>query len=351
MAIPALAQTVHLSGTVLDKETQEPVPSVVIYTDDENNITLTDDKGYYNLEVHPSESVYFRQLAYDFFETTADALHANSTIYLTRNIVELSEVIVSPYYAQNIVDKAFQDLTAHLLLKKPIPYLVHIEETTTKGGAREVYALLDIALSKINKKRGTFDWNIQLARLDNIKMINESDFYTKKRNSVALELFPHRISTSPDWNNFTCEIQDINEDQFVIKVSPKHLDKNHFKYNLFTINKQDTILTEIISQSYANASELTLKKINGVDWQITNQYSRINFIQEEKSGLYYIKDYILLGNLRVLSESPYDISLKTTASARKNLPDNPVNTKKKIKPYDYFLFQSDFPNSPGFWKQ
>jgi hypothetical protein len=57
-----------------------------------------------------------------------------------------------------------------------------------------------------------------------------------------------------------------------------------------------------------------------------------------------------LGTSKVGDTSPYDVSFIETVSVLKEAPDIPISTKKKIKPRDYVLFESDFPNSPGFCK-
>ncbi|GAP71700.1 hypothetical protein SAMD00024442_16_65 [Candidatus Symbiothrix dinenymphae] len=339
-----------ISGQVLDKETRKPVSGVVVYTNSGNTMTMTDDKGYYTLDVHSSEAVYFRHLAYDFFETTSDALLNNSAIYLTLNAVELSEVVVTPDYAANMLNKAVQNLITRFQTKETKQYIVHSDETTSKGGKREAYALFNIALSGVNKKRGSFHWNVQLNLLDKISTVNEDHFYIKKK-PLFLELLPRGIVVNRNKNEYIYEIQNINEDQIIIKVSPKHLNKKNWVYRLYTIDTRDTVVIESVLQSYSNVSELTTKKFRGVTWQITNGYGSFQFVQDEKTGLYYIADMLYLVSAKVLSESAYDISFKETISVAENAPAYPISTKKNIKLTNFVLFKTDFPNSPGFWEK
>jgi hypothetical protein len=35
----------------------------------------------------------------------------------------------------------------------------------------------------------------------------------------------------------------------------------------------------------------------------------------------------------------------------KEISINPFSEKKEIKPFDYILFETDFPETPDFWKQ
>jgi hypothetical protein len=347
----SLFSQIKITGQVFDRETKEPIPNVVVYTNDNNKITLTDDKGHYVFEINSSEPVYFRQLAYDFLETTSDLLHTNPTIYLTRNVVELGEVVISPVLAQDWINKAIQNLNLRLQKKTTKSYLFHIEETTTTGGERNMYALIGISLNKINSLTGFYHWNFDLLQLDKIKAIKEDDFYLKKK-PFRTELFPHKMTKYTDLNDFIFEFQDNNEEQLIIKVSPKHPDKKHYKYFSYAINRRDTVLTEIIAQSYSNSSELTLRKFKDIRWYLSNHHYRIKFVQDETSGLYYIKELQNLVVSKVISPNfSYDISMRETVSTIEQLSIQQTNTKKKIKPYDYVLFETDFLNSPNFWKQ
>ncbi|GHT10442.1 hypothetical protein FACS189432_09340 [Bacteroidia bacterium] len=342
----------RISGQVFDKETKEPISGVVVYTQDRNRIAMTDEEGRYILNVHSSEPVYFKQLAYDFLVTVSDILLHNPNVYLIRNVVELSEVVISPIRAENLINKALKNLALNLQKKEINSYLFHIEETTSIGGEREAFALVEAKRTKTSWKK-SIHWDFFLYQLDKIKTVNESSFYINKKPIYA-EFFPQEFSVRSILDNFICELYENEEEQLVIKASPKHPDKKNYRHYIYTINKQDTVLIEVTKQSYSNSAELTLIKVNkDTKWQITNQFSNIKFSQDKTSDLYYIKEIQHLGNFRVISDvdSSYDESFKSVAFVLDKNPVNQINTKKKIKPYDYILFESDFPNSHGFWKQ
>jgi hypothetical protein len=348
-----LFSQVRISGQVFDRKTREPISGVVVYTNNGNNITMTDNKGGYILDVHLSEPVYFRQLAYDFLTTISDTLLNNPNVYLIRNAVELSEVVVSPFHAEDLLNKAFRNLVLNLQKKEINSYLFHLEETTSSGGEREAFALMDVKRSKPSWKKRIY-WDFYLYQLDKIKTINDSSFYIKKK-PIWLELFPSIFFVRPNVDDFIYELYENDAEQLVIKASPKHTDRKHHRYCLCTINKQDTVLIEHMAQSYPDSPELTLRKVNkDTKWQIINHFSDIKFLQDEASGLYYIKDGQHLLNSRVISDvdSSYNVSSKSIVFIADKNPVDQINTeKKKIKPHDYVLFESDFPNSPGFWKQ
>ena len=347
-----LFSQIEVTGRVLDKETLEPVPNVFVYAGEGSQMSLTDDNGSYRLILYPTDTVYFKHIAYRFFSTRTDTLLSHTDVYLLRDPLELTEITVHPQNAESLLYRAIQNLHIRFQTKEMIPYLVYCEEKTSKGDEREVYALVTAFLKGINKRRGTFDWNFELSQLDRIKTCSESNFYIKKK-PIFVELFVRKIVNKKSRSdNSVLEMQDTDENQFVIKVSPKRLNKKNYFYNLFTINKQDTTLVEVVGQSYINVSELTSMNIKDVNWQITNHFAKVTFTKDEKTDLYCLKDEIMLGNCKVTSiDNSYDLSFKTTTSAvgKSRIPQHPP--KKKIKPYNYELFEADFPNTPGFWKQ
>ncbi|GAP73376.1 hypothetical protein SAMD00024442_81_6 [Candidatus Symbiothrix dinenymphae] len=330
-----------ISGQVLDKETLKPVSGVVVHTNSGNTMTMTNDKGYYTLDVHSSEVVYFRHLAYDFFETTPDALLNNSAIYLTLNAVELSEVVVSPIHAEQLLNHALQNLRLKLQ-KEATFYLLHIDNTTTIGGERKAYAIIKANRSRLNHKHNLY-WKFDLIQLDKISTLNESSF-----KPVRIEFFPYKYALRSQ-KNCTYELYETKENQWVIKVSPKHLNKRYYRYALYTINKQDTMLIESVQQSYSNADELTKVKVRNNKVQMINYFSRITFAQDEATDFYYLKTLDVLGNIRISGISSYDELFNMSSKMINDITT--AKAAKKINAQDYNLFKSNFPNSPGFWKK
>jgi hypothetical protein len=340
------AQT-KISGRVFDKESQEPISNVVVYTDEK--ITATDSNGNYHIDVKPSEQAYFRQLAYDFFVCSSDTLLLNPDIFLTQNVVNLGEVVIAPENAQILLNKAIQNLYVRLQKNKTKSYLYHIEETTDTGGSREVYASIDAGLSSINKNNGALDWNINLVQLDK-KNTLEENFRPKKMRIARVGLFPKKISVLSEPNEYIYKFYENDDDQITIRVLPRKSDKEHYRYYLFTISRQDTILTEYISQSFPNVSDIASQKFLSLTRQILNHFTRLKYGQDELSNAYYLKEAQNTGGVKMTINSLTSVfSFKVNS---KEISLDPINsTKKKIKPYDYVLFETDFPNSPGFWKK
>ena len=341
------AQT-KISGRVFDKDTHKPVSNVVIYTNAGNKITMTDDDGQYNLIVNQSEPVYFKQLGYDFFTGLSDSLLLNPDVYLSRNIVNLNEVVISPENAQTLLNKAIQNLFARHQKNKTKYHLCHIEETTDTGGYREAYVSIESVLSNVNSKKRKLDWNINLVQLDR-KTILEDSFRPKKSRVVRIAFFPEEMNIISESNDYIYESYEDDNDQLIIKVSPKRLDKKHYRYDLYTIDKQDTILTDYIGQSFPNSSEITTQKFLSLTRQTLNHFSRLKFVQDELLDSYYLKELQHTGAVKMsMNDFACVHSYKISS---KEILINPTHSTTKIKPFTYVLFENDFPNSPDFWKQ
>jgi hypothetical protein len=276
------------------------------------------------------------------------------TVYLTSNVTELGEVVISPNRAKYIRNKAIDNLFVNFQKEKTKAYyLTHVEESTTKGGEREVYALLDATLNKVNYKKTFFNWDLNLIQLDRIKNLNENDFAIKGKH-IAIEFFPDNLhffsdKTKADTVPVIGEIYDENKDQFIIKTYPQYPNKKYYAYFIYIINKRDTVLNEVIAQSYSNSDKLTTKKNGEVSYNVSNNFHKYKFVKDT-SGMYYLEQIQHLISFNVIDDMPFEITFKTSISISPYKPETQKRGKIS-RPYSYLLFRSRLPDSPGFWKK
>jgi hypothetical protein len=344
-----------IRGKVFDKETQKPVSDVIIHSG--SRISVTNDKGEYDFEINQSETVYFRHLSYNSFKIQSDSLHNGDIAYLTPSVNELDEVVISPNRNKYLLNKAIDNLFANFQKEKTNTYyLTHVEENTTKGGEREVYALIETVLDKVrNDKKQFFNWDLKLTQLDRIKNTGKDDFIVNGKK-ITTKFFSEKLSfssnkTKKDTVRFLSEIYDENSDYWIIKVYPQYLNNRYYHYLLYTINKKDTILTEILTQSYSNSSELTtVKKSN---YSVSNDFDIIKF-SKNASGLYYLEQFQYLIDFKIINDTPCAMTLKGLTYTVENIsPDEfkQENKKRLWIPYTYYLYYNKLPDSPGFWKK
>jgi hypothetical protein len=95
--------------------------------------------------------------------------------------------------------------------------------------------------------------------------------------------------------------------------------------------------------SYA---DLTYKKEDGVEWQLLNHYTKINFSIDQKYELYHINKIQNTWNAIITSSFPY--SIEGTALSTINLDDRYPNylNRRTISHYDNDLFDNDSVNIP-----
>jgi hypothetical protein len=352
--LPALLfPQINITGRVVDSETKEAVSGVVIYTSDKNVVVITNEQGIYSLNTVSSQPVCIRHLAYNLLEIASDSLLNNPDIVLTRNIIELNEITVSPFHAKNVLEKAFKNsFNAFQKASKDL-HLIHIDHQTSNGGKREAYALIETACSKSRNRK--ISWKSDLIQIDRLKNENGSNFYVNKNiiQPMSVEIFPSFIDFTPRYNKYTFELYENADKEFVIKASPTKPDKKYYRYYLFRIDKQDTILTEYTSQSYPNSSDLTNEKVyKGTKWQLVDHYTEIQFNYDDVSGKYCINGILNLGKYNVLSDvsAPHEgfFNVKSTRikKIQEKLPEG-----IKIKPYDNILFESKIADCKAFWEK
>jgi hypothetical protein len=322
----AFSQT-KITGKVIDKETQNPVSDVIVHSS--GKISITNDKGEFEFEINQSETVYFRPLSYKSFNILSDSLQNNSIVYLVSNVTELSEVVISPDRAKYLLNKAIHNLFANFQKEKTTAYyLTHVEENTANRGKREVYALLEISLDNMNAKKRFFTWDLNLMQLDRIKNTEKTDFMAGRTN-FSIQFFPDplRFSTmrakdkiKDSADIFTEEIYDENSDYVIIKTYPQYPSKRNYHYFLYTISKQDTVVTEIIAQSYSNSNELTTKKGNH---NVYNHFY-IETFSKNASGLYYLEQLQHFARYNIMTDTPYEIIFKSLTHTVENISQNEI---------------------------
>ena len=93
------AQTIQLSGTVLDKETEMPISFVHIFTKDTRTGTVSATDGKFSLHIPATlinTYLYFSTVDYEIDSLLILRTNVSSTIYLTPSIYALNEIYVIP---------------------------------------------------------------------------------------------------------------------------------------------------------------------------------------------------------------------------------------------------------------
>jgi hypothetical protein len=93
------AQTIHISGTIFDKETQKTIAGISIYTKDNKTGTISTVDGKFSLDVPTSKSngyLYFTSIEYETDSLLISKAHNQLAIQLTPKIYTLKEIYIMP---------------------------------------------------------------------------------------------------------------------------------------------------------------------------------------------------------------------------------------------------------------
>ena len=107
-----VSDSIRLSGMVFDKDSLEVLPYAK-YSFEDNDYT-TNENGEFYLWAHDGDVIKFSYLGYkDTYVQIHDSLHQRNYIvgvFMTKDTVELSEVIVIPRYQQLLLDAKYMPL-------------------------------------------------------------------------------------------------------------------------------------------------------------------------------------------------------------------------------------------------
>ncbi|MBK3516208.1 SusC/RagA family TonB-linked outer membrane protein [Carboxylicivirga marina] len=95
--ISLMAQELSITGKVLDKETNEPLPGVTVYIKGTTNGTISGNSGEFNIRVKKADVLVFSFIGMKTKEVVVGD-ETNLTIHIEPEISELDEVVVSVGY-------------------------------------------------------------------------------------------------------------------------------------------------------------------------------------------------------------------------------------------------------------
>lgn len=132
------AQT-RIYGTVLNEKSKQPIPYAHIYSEKLQIGTVSNSKGYFSLALPASPiniQIIFSSIGY---ETSTQELKDLITdeptiIYLKESLFELSEIIVSPNSATEIVKNAYQAISDNYIISEHFlsGYYKELEQSSNK---------------------------------------------------------------------------------------------------------------------------------------------------------------------------------------------------------------------------
>jgi len=128
------AQTIHLSGAILDKETQTPISKVSIFTKDNKTGTISTAKGNFSLDIPAYKTntyLYFTSIEYETDSILISQANTSPVLYLTPKIYSLKEVYIMPDSTLlTLLRKAYSKIPDNYP-DKPTRYIGFFQESTS----------------------------------------------------------------------------------------------------------------------------------------------------------------------------------------------------------------------------
>jgi hypothetical protein len=93
------AQSIHISGVIINKETRHAIPAVSIYTKDKKTGTISTATGKFSLEIQESKTndyLFFSSIDYEIDSIPIASIHSTLSVYLTPIIYSLKEIYIMP---------------------------------------------------------------------------------------------------------------------------------------------------------------------------------------------------------------------------------------------------------------
>lgn len=247
------AQT-SIKGTVIDKETQNPVSDVIVqYGDGYNDYVYTSDRGVFILPEGNYSTIHFQCFGYKPKSMSGSSLAANNIIFLESDPVTLPPIVISPDEADEILEKVMMNTKKKLVSEVPLGYLLHFNQSKLSDTLKnEIYLSYTTSVSPKDltkkKKDGKVPYKyniIDIRRLQSAP-VPTTELYGAEYHASYL------FSFGKSANNETKRSYSSDSSLIILEIKP--LDgKNGWAEGELVINKKDMTL---ISMEVASIDSL-----------------------------------------------------------------------------------------------
>ncbi len=174
IAIQRKITDIVISGTIIDKSTQEPLAGTNIYSG--KSYALSDDNGHFSIKINPEQDslLNIRYLGYVPLMLGPKAWSNDSLLCeLTQDILHLEEVVFN-YIAKGIIKLADGSIQLNIKNMEILPGLTEPDVLHTVQLLPGIQSINE-TVSEINNRGGTNDQNLIL--WDGIKMYQTGHFF------------------------------------------------------------------------------------------------------------------------------------------------------------------------------
>lgn len=296
---PKIFSQVSISGKIVDSKTKRTIENVYIQNRNiAGSSSLTQEDGSFSIEGDSSNIFDLYRVGY----TSASYVYNGEQIVeieMEPEEYQLQEIVISFENADNLVQKAFFNLTKNYFKAEPINYLWHGRLTEINSKAKkESYALYSASVCKTNLTKRETSFKLKLIDLNHKVSSNIQQSNIIRKNRFGTEYHPRIIDWLTDGKSHRIIKQNSENDSLIfIQCIPDQSKGKNIPPLEIIINKSDTVLLSFkvlplkssLEEDTGEYKKAKFLFMSVLEYKLFT-YTTDLFIKKEK-GAYYIDSY------------------------------------------------------------
>ena len=339
-----------IKGTVVDKDTQAPVPDVIVqYGASSQEYVYTDKAGKFSLPNKGDNAIHFQCFGYKPKTVLRSNLELNPVVVLELNPVSLNPVIISPGDADALLEEVMINTKKKLLTDVSISYLLHFLQTKSTDTLRnEIYLKYATSLTgkdlkkNLKKERVPYVFNIMDIKRVQRTVSPTSELYGAEYHASHLFTFGKSI------NNETTRSFTSDSSLIILEIEPLE-GKEGWARGEVIINKEDMTIASMEIESVDSLLEnRPYKPHMGKQVKILRKAGRFQFAKA--ADKYFMKECYTYYKFRAIDEfgREEDISYYCDVDCR-GLVDKKKYRDRRLSGYIQELFYFPDSTEKEFW--
>lgn len=298
----SISAQVSMSGTVIDKDTNSPVPDVIVqYGAKSKDYVYTDASGKFSIPDTSEDIIYFQCIGYKTKSLLRTTLAQQSIVVLELNPVSLNPIVISPYDADALLREVMLNTKEKLIVDQPIGYLLHFLQTKSPETLQnEIYLKYTTTLNSkdlkknLKKERVPYIYNIVDIRRLQKSVTPTSELYGAEYHASYLFTFGKSV------NNKTTRSYSSDSSFIILQIEPLE-GKGGWASGEVRINKDDMTIASMEIESVDSILDLqTYKRYMGKKVKALRKVGRFQFAKS--NGRYYMKECYTYYKFRAIDE-------------------------------------------------
>jgi len=339
-----------IKGTVVDKDTQNPIPDVIVqYGASSQEYVYTDKDGKFNLPGKGDNAIHFQCFGYKPKTILRSNLELNPIVVLELNPVSLNPVIISPGDADALLEEVMINTKKKLLTDVSISYLLHFLQTkSTDTLQNEIYLKYATTLTEkdlkknLKKERVPYVFNIIDIKRVQRTVTPTSELYGAEYHASHLFTFGKSI------NNETTRSFTSDSSLIILEIEPLE-GKDGWARGEVIINKEDMTIASMEIESVDSLLEnRPFKPYMGKQVKTLRKAGRFQFAKA--ADKYFMKECYTYYKFKAIDEfgREEDITYYCDVDCR-GLVDKKKYRDRRLSGYIQELFYFPDSTEKEFW--